>query len=162
MRGQKYYVQKRSLNMAIVRSEDGRFFDVDDTELDKHEIKPEDLPTGSVYARPQGGPGMGGPGAGGPGMGGPRGGGGGPVQLVINLGGGGGMGGGAPQMGSGPQASGPVQRGQGGQQAGARGDVQAHNWCGMPWPWGNWHNWHNWNNWNNWMNCWNNCWHNCS
>lgn len=151
--------------MAIVRSEDGRFFDVDDTELEKHEIKPEDLPTGSVYARPQGGP-QGGPqGPMGGGMG-PRGGGG-PMQLVINLGGPGAGGGGAPSMSGGPQGSGPIQRsqGQGQQQAGARGDVQAHGWCGFPMPWGNWHNWHNWsnwNNWNNWNNCWNNCWHNCS
>ena len=52
--------------MAIVRSEDGRFFDVEDSELEKHEIKTEDLPAGSVYARPQGGPG----GQGGPSMGG--------------------------------------------------------------------------------------------
>lgn len=142
--------------MAIVRSEDGRFFDIDDSELEKHVIKPEDLPSQSVYARPQGGPGMGPGGQGGPG--GPRGGGG-PMQLVINLGGPGG-----PQVsqGQGPAQSGPVQRG--GQNQGQQGDVQAHGWCGfpMPMPWGNWHNWNNWNNWHNWNNCWNNCWHNCS
>jgi hypothetical protein len=150
--------------MAIVRSEDGRFFDVDDGELEKHEIKPEDLPQNSVYARPQGGQmgGAGGPGGMGGGMGGPRGGGGGPMQLVINLGPGGPTVSAGPQGNpqGGPQGAGPMQRqGQPGEQT---GDVQAHGWCGFPFPWHNWHNWHNWQNWQNWHNAWNNCWHNCS
>ena len=98
--------------MAIVRGEDGRFFDIEDTQLDKHEIKPEDLPEGSVYARPAGGP--------------PGGGGGAPHQLVINIGGGGPVGGGGP-------GAGPNPGNEGGK------DVQAHGGCGW-YNWYNWRN----------------------
>lgn len=96
--------------MAIVRGEDGRFFDVDDAQLEKNEIKPEDLPEGSIYARPAGG--------GAP----PGGGGGGPTQLVMNIGGGGGS----------PAPGGAAPDGGG-------KDVQAHGNCGWT-NWYNWRN----------------------
>jgi|GEM_PF-1746127 len=122
--------------MAIVRSQEGHFFEVPDTELSKYAMKQEDIPE-SAKASPDltQGTGMG-----------PMGSGGGqgvsPVQIIVNYMGG--MGGG---MGGGPQGGeGQAQ----GAEAGAQGQKQdvGGRYCG------HWHNC--------WRNCWRNYWRNFS
>ncbi len=79
--------------MAILRSVDGKFYEVPDKSLDKFEI-PADQLREKLGDQAQAEPGPGGPGAG---SGGPGGGGGGGSQVVIQIHGGGGAGGGNPQ-----------------------------------------------------------------
>jgi len=80
--------------MAIVRSQDGHFFEVPDEVLKQHEIKSEDVPGGARESGPSLSQGSG--------MVGPNGGVS-PVQIIVNYiqGGGGGQGGGM----QGPPAS---------------------------------------------------------
>jgi hypothetical protein len=108
--------------MAILRSQDGRFFQIDDNELEKYQVKPEDLPAGQ-NPPPPGPRGPGGPSGPGMNLGGNK-----PIQLIFNLGGGG-----VPM----PPPGGRQMAG-----AGAGSDVEAHGYCG----WNNWSNWSNWNN----------------
>ena len=116
--------------MAILRSVDGKFYEVPDKDLEKFEI-PADQVREKLGDQAQAEPG--GPGAG---PGGPGGGGGGGSQVVIQIHGGA-QGGGAPGGGQGAPA-------------GEDGDeVQPY--------WGWWRNcWRNcWRN--HWNNCWRNC-----
>ncbi len=123
--------------MAILRSVDGKFYEVPDKDLEKFEIPADQIKDklGDAAQAEPGGPG--GPGAG---PGGPGAGGGGGSQVVIQILGGANAGGGAGGLGDGAGAP----------QAGEDGDeVQPY--------WGWWRN-----HWRNcWRNHWNNCWRNC-
>ena len=117
--------------MAIVRSQDGKFYDVDDNALEGKEVKREDLPK-ELQGRGEAEPGGAGVGGGGMGAGNLAG----LIQIIVNL----------------PEGAPPPTGGKPGEgaQAGAGGeeDVAGHNFC-----WAN--------NWRNvWRNCWRNCWRN--
>lgn len=116
--------------MAILRSVDGKFYEVPDKDLEKYEI-PADQLREKLGDQAQAEPGPGGPGAGPGGPGGNRG-----SQVVIQIHGGGS---GGPGGGRGPGAA-PGEDGD---------EVQPY--------WGWWRNC--WNNcWRNcWNNCWRNC-----
>ena len=115
--------------MAILRSVDGKFYEVPDKDLDKFEIPADELRDKLGDMSQAGGPGAGGPGGGNAGPGGPGGGGG--SQVVIQIHGGAQMGGGGGS---------PAPAGEGDDDS-----VQPY--------WGWWRNcWQN-----CWRNCWRNC-----
>lgn len=116
--------------MAIVKTKDGKFFDIDDNVLEGKEVKP---PEG---VSPQGGPGPGG--HGGPGMGA-----GGPVQIIVNL----------PSPGGPPPGAKPASCEEGA-EAEELQDVAGHwrhYYGGGGWGGGGWAGWGNF-----WRNCWRN------
>ena len=86
--------------MAILRSSDGKFYDVDDSVLAGKEVKPENAPQGAQGGSPpDGGGGIGGLG--------------GLIQIIVNVPPGGG---GSPDAGQGAPA-------------GDEGDVEGHRRC---------------------------------
>jgi hypothetical protein len=121
--------------VAILRSLEGKFYDIPDEDAHKYEVPREQVK--DLLAKAGGPPpagGHGGPGHGGPGHGGPHGG---PTPpVVINVfAGGGGPGGGAPG-GGGPGGGAPGGGGPGGGGA-PEGDVDPYWWW-----WNNyWPNW---------------------
>ncbi|MCC6883014.1 MAG: hypothetical protein IT576_12735 [Verrucomicrobiales bacterium] len=112
--------------MAILRSQDGKFYDVDDSSLQGKEVAPENVPNltpGGTMPPSSGGASLGG----------------GIIQIYVS----------SPGAAAQGPDLGPPQAGAEGEEA--AGDVQGHDWCRPSWQncWQNWHNWHNWNNWNN-------------
>ena len=101
--------------MAILRGQDGKFYDLDDAALEGNEVQPENLPEGAEGGPPEGGAG-GEPGAG-------------IVQIFVNAGGGAG----GP---AGASSAAPPSEGEG-------GDVEGHSRCGWHNHWRNWRNWRN-------------------
>src|SRR5262245_40608235 len=97
----------------ILRSPDGRFFEVEEDVVREFEIKPEDLPQGMLARQqpPQGGA-NGAPG-GGPGQGGS------PQIVIYTMAGGPG-----PQMQQGPPQGQPQDASQGQPAEGEKGDVE--------------------------------------
>ena len=123
--------------MAILRSVDGKFYEVPDKDLAKMEIPADEVREKLGDLADQAGPAGPGPGAGGPGGGG----GGAGAQVVIQIHGGGDVGGaGGADMPPG-DAAGSSEEG-----------VEAYGWWRNCWR----------NHWrNHWNNYWRNCWRNC-
>ncbi len=117
--------------MAILRSQDGKFYDVDDSLLTGKEVPGDKVNSGPSYPPPSAG-------GGGFGLAG------GLVQIIVT----------APSSGAGPDLGPPPgteDSSKGGDVQGHSGD-HGHGGGGGGWGWHNcWHNcWHNWHN----------CWHN--
>jgi len=109
--------------MAILKGEDGNFYDVPDADLTDREVSPDSAPAGlrdDSFGQPIGPPSGGGGDASGL------------VQIIIN----------APSGGGGGQDSGPPEG------SSEEPEVGGRTWCN-----GGWANWANWNNWRNWRNC---------
>jgi hypothetical protein len=113
--------------MAIVKTKDGKFYDIDDNIMEGKEVAP---PEGAAQ---QSGPGPGGPGFGS----------GGPIQIIVNL----------PPPGGAPPPGGQPPAGEQTEEAGQLQDVAGHwrhHWGGG-WGGGGWGGWANF-----WRNCWRN------
>lgn len=102
--------------MAILRGQDGKFYDLDDAVLEGKEVKPENLPEENGPGSPE----TSGGGAGGHASG--------IVQIFVNAGGG-------AATGS-PAAPAREDESEG-------GDVEGHSRCGWHNHWRNWRNWRN-------------------
>ncbi len=122
--------------MAIVRGQNGKFYEVDENLLTGKEVTGETAP--AELLTPDLGP-VAGPGASAPASG--------LIQIVVNVPDALSGGAGAPPQGA------PAPDEEAGEVSGRVGCGWYNNWQNC---WRN--NWHNWRNWrNNWRNCWRNC-----